>query len=434
MADPSYRVLIASESPLLPSSSGNSTAEIAKRLIAKGHEVAVVAWDQTGGEIHHPDGYIIVSGGAQFGGFPLNGVSEPTILDREVHSLKPDVIYSDAPMWALQQVVKTSNGMKIPLVAHLGVRGFPLNHKHVNLLSMVHTPLWKSQFAKEQFTSLIERYTADGLGVMEDSKTELLDRYIDNFGEVIPMGADSELFHGLNPDAKKKMRESLGIGHWDTVFISVGNNNTQRQYPRLFEAFKMLIMSLDDDVKGTVGMVVHCGDPRGAMMDGNNLIELAESMGLSNAITFSDQSVHPRDGLSITGLSNLYDMCDCFVTATSGAANGNSLAEAMMAGLPVIMPDNTMARDRIGLQRGWVAQQSTSLMAKDQTYYGLVDEHALKEAMRAFMDEDEEATQERADKCRSYALEHLDWDIVTERLIDALGEAINTPHPHTKEE
>ena len=105
-----------------------------------------------------------------------------------------------------------------------------------------------------------------------------------------------------------------------------------------------------------------------------------------------------------------------------------------MAGLPVIMPDNTMARDRIGLQRGWVAQQSTSLMAKDQTYYGLVDEHALKEAMRAFMDEDEEATQERADKCRSYALEHLDWDIVTERLIDALGEAINTPHPHTKEE
>lgn len=423
--EPHYRIMLATESPLVCTSSGYATSEIAKRLVKKGHHVTVLAWEQNSAPIHHLDGYRILSGGTAFGAYPVNGRDGITVMDREVLIERPDVIYTDAPLWSMGQCVKTSNALRIPLVAHMGHRGFPMHHKYVNMLSMVHTPLWKSEFARDQFASLVERYISDGTGVMSDEKTPFMDRYVGNLGDTVPMGADSELFKPMKLDDKTDARAKLGITDWRLVFLSVGRNTSTRQYPRLFEAFKMYISR-----GGIGGLIVHCGDPTGINTGGWDLITLAQSMGISDRVMFSDQSNNPKEGLDPSMLAHLYNISDCFITATSGTANGNSIAEAMMAGLPVIMPDHSMAMQHIRKNTGTIVPTDTSVMQQDEQYYGLVNEHALSEALSDYESLSDKERKKMAREARKYAEKVFDWDKVTDDLIDALGMAINTPHPH----
>ena len=359
------RIVIAAESPLTVTTSGKLARAYAKEWLKEGgHEVYVMSWAHTGEDIKHEEGWILCAGGSNFGGEFLNGSSAPTVADREIARLKPDVVYTDAPVWAIAPLMVACNRNDIPLVAHLTWKGFPMSHRVVNTMPLIHTPIFTNDHSLIQFKSLVERYKSDGIGIVEEAKNPFLDRYDSASPLVIPNGVSTYFHDWDSPKEEAQLRKQLGIPEDNMVFISVGRNNRRRDYARLLEGFK-LACEEDDEIS----LIIHCGDPKGVNLDGWNLLSLTAQMGLNGRVFFTDQSANPREGLDDSDLNDLLNCADVFISACRASGNNLAAKEAVAAGLPVVTMDE-YCDNRIDVV--------THCMEADETYYSVADIHSIK--------------------------------------------------------
>ena len=414
MTEEAKRILIASESPLLTTSSSQQTRRLARHLASQGHEVFVMAFNHQGEDFFHPEGWIMTAGGSNFGATPLNGVSGVSVLDREINRIQPNVVYTDMPLWAISPLVQTCNRFKVPLVSYISQRGLPISRKYIELLSMIHTPVFQSPATHAGFEDLVKRYNSKGTAVIQEHRTPFLDRYLEEEIATIPFTPDTR-FTMLQDEQVKEIKESMGLPNWDYTFISVGRNQNHRQYPRLLEAFRQMVY--DKGEASNIGMIIHSGNPQDTEGVGFNLISLVEQMGLAKHIAFSDQSCNVLEGLSVDDMVKLYNIADCFVSASSAFSKESTLKEALACGLPVIVADSHITTKHKKLTKVKIA---TQILGRDEILYNIVDESALKTAMAKTM----------LIKRKKVNVSIKDGDVMCKALEAVLLKAIGQPHPN----
>lgn len=230
------------------------------------------------------------------------------------------------------------------------------------------------------------------------------------------------------------MREQLGVPQWEFVFLSVGRNGNRKQTPRLIEAFAMMLDGIPAEDRHKYGLILHTGDPTNLRgLGGWNLPQMVSEMGLEGNITFSDISSNPIHGLTREQMTKLYQVADCHVSATAGEGFGLPTIEAMACGLPVILPDNSTARELIGekhLSRGILVKNDTYITGPTQ---GVKLSVVSIEDLATQMTQMTAWTKKRATmskRAREWVVENCDWDLLTDKLERILLEAKDQPHPH----
>ena len=429
VAEP-MKILWGSEQPTRPTGYATVTREIIRRLCERGHEVYVLGWDYNGEDFQHEEGWTMVhSGISGFGSERLNAsTNSPTALDVALQRIKPDVYVSLIDPWYISHAVASTNRAKVPYLAYMPIDGYPVSREWADILKLLHTPVWMSNFGREKFNEFVDTWKSEGTGLLE-MRDPVLDRYEGIETPVIYHGVDTSVFKPHSKEDGDGLKKRLGITHWDTVFLSVGRNCNRKQQPRLIEAFgKMLEQHPDPD---SVGLIIHCGDPTDSFnMGGWNLPNLIHMQGLHRNVTFSDMSSNPLMGLSREDLALLYSMCDVHVLATGGEGFGIPTVEAMACGLPVILPDNSTGPELIGdNERGLLVKQSTHITGPMYgVNLGIVDIDDLADKMLTLAI-DCDLRQRLGDAAREWAKENCDWDDLTTQFETLFESVVERPHP-----
>jgi len=429
------RILWGSEQPLRPTGYAVVSREIIKRLIADyGHEVHVIGWDYNGEDFKHEEGWILKHCGLQFGASePLQiGVeNSPTVLDYHLQTVEPDVYLSLVDCWFCGHMVQSTNKAGVPYIGYFPIDGVPISNQWTPILAHTHTPLWMSEFGRQQFKEFVAKYRPDGNG-HENLKMPDLDRFnLDNDDDfpMIHHGVDIDTFKPLSLTDKEIMRGKLGI-KWETVLSSIGRNTNRKQIPRLLRALRIALDKLGDD--NAIGIILHCGDPLDQMNQGGwKLPELIKQYELVGNVMFSDGSSNPLHGISREDIANLLGCSDAHVLATGGEGFGIPSAEAMGVGIPIILPDNSTGPELIGLnnERGWLVPCSDSITGpRWGVDLGLVDIEALADTLIELHQSPIERIK-RGKAARKFVVENLDWDLITRQFHDLIESRIGMNHP-----
>jgi glycosyltransferase involved in cell wall biosynthesis len=437
--DKKLRILWGSEQPTRPTGYGTVTREICKRLVERGHEVFIMGWDYNGEDFKHEEGWTMVHAGISgYGAERLSGDQSPTVLEYHLMRLKPDLYFTlNDPFYIGSSVVST-NRMEIPYVAYMPIDGYPISYAWKDVLKMLHTPLWMSNFGKEVFSDFIDDYHSGG-NASKTLREPLLDRYRGKGGEVLLHGVDTLVFAPISEEQKQVIKEKFGIPHWKFIFSSVGRNTNRKQIPRLLQAFRNLLDEADDP--NSIGLLIHCGDATDTMgMGGWDLPLTLRQMDLLDNVRFTDKGNNPLMGLSREELAMVYAVSDVHVLATGGEGFGVPSAEAMSTGIPIILPDNSTGSELTGgkladgqevveADRGWLVKCVTSICGgKWSVNMGLVDIEALQLAMQSAID-NPEIVEELGRNARDFAVENLDWEVIVDQAERILRKAATTKHP-----
>ena len=441
---PKLNILWGAEQPVRPTGYGVVTRELAKRLVSRGHTVNIMGWDYNGEPITHEEGWSMIHAGmAHFGGERISGPNTPTVLESHLHELKPDVYVSLIDCWYVGHAVISTNHMGVPYVGYFPMDGWPISYAWKDILKMVHTPMWMAEYGKKVWEDFIQEYHSAGTADRE-LRDPVLDRFLSDSGEVLWHGIDADVFAPMGDAEKEATKKQMGIGHYDFIFLQVGRNTNRKQLPRLLDAFKILLSQVEDPDR--VGLLIHCGDPHDTKgMNGWNLPLMVKQKGLAKNVKFTDRGSNPLYGVSREELAMIYGISDVHVLATGGEGFGVPSAEAMSCGLPIILPDNSTGPELTGFDpedqpevekngfartsRGWLVKNDTTITGpKWGVNMGLVEIEGLAKAMKDAYD-NRDLVKDVGGDARVWAIEHLEWDLITDQLERILYRAAGSPHP-----
>jgi len=195
-----------------------------------------------------------------------------------------------------------------------------------------------------------------------------------------------------------------------------------------------MLDSLPEEDRHKYGMIMHTGDPSNVRsLGGWNLPLMVKEMGLEGNVTFSDMSSNPIHGLTREQMAKLYQVGDCHVLATAGEGFGIPTVEAMACGLPVILPDNSTARELVGkkhLSRGILVKNDTYITGPTQgVKLSVVSISDLSVQMSQIV----AWTKKRktmSKRAREWVVKNCDWEVLTDKLEQILIEAKDRAHPH----
>jgi len=297
-----------------------------------------------------------------------------------------------------QQVVDEliAHGKKAPILIYYYPVDCRVKKSHAGFLDVVDVPVCYNQY-----------------GYDETLKTfpHLKDRL-----QILPHGTDTTMFHPLSEKERKEIRRDLlGIGDETTVVIQVNRNNTRKQIPYSFLAFKKFREQVPDSI-------YYC---HMAVIDqGGDLRDPLEHLGLTlkNDVVFpvNYSSSHP---VAPEILNNIYNAGDMFLSCHLGEGHGLTAHEAMAAGLPVILPNNTNTSELLGNnERGYIYPCRDEIYIDSSGFRkrGLIPDvvEAMMKVKNAIPEEKEEVTS----KARQWTEEH-DWKLIAPRWLGVLREA-----------
>lgn len=386
-----------------------------------------MGWDYNGEDFTHEEGWTMTHVGVQGYGSERMKRGGMTVLEYQMARLKPDVYISLIDPWFIGHAVVSTNQLGIPYLAYLPVDGDPLSFSWKDILKMLHTPVWMSNYGAAQWDRFCETYNSKG-SATEIIRDPALDCRADQENAVIYHGVDLETFHPLTTEEKKMKRIRLGID-FDTLFLSVGRNTNRKQIPRLLDAFRLMLDKHPEPEK--VGLMLHVGDPTDTMgMGGWNLEMLVQEKGLHDNVAFTDNSDNPLFGLSREEMAQLYQLSDVHILTTGGEGFGIPTAEAMACGLPVILPDNSTGPELVGEdERGLLVPCVTKITGpRWGVDLGLVDIEACADAMLTLA-LDPELRQGLGEAGRKFAEERFDWEKLTDQFESLIAKALAEGHP-----
>jgi glycosyltransferase involved in cell wall biosynthesis len=227
---------------------------------------------------------------------------------------------------------------------------------------------------------------------------------------VIPHGVNPTDFHPIADRARVAdfRRDWLGAGPGRFVVTNVNRNQVRKDIPRTLLAFRQF----REQVPGAL-LYLHM-----ARQDiGWDLPEVCAELGLripddvcfppgANLDTFNG---HPREVLNL-----VYNASDVIVSTSLGEGFGLTWAEAMAAGVPVIMPRHTAMAEFITDDTGYLvdAGSNANLWTVLKNDFGVarpltdVDD-LVRTLLRVHAHPDEAMA--RAGRAYRWVTEHLDW-------------------------
>jgi glycosyltransferase involved in cell wall biosynthesis len=167
---------------------------------------------------------------------------------------------------------------------------------------------------------------------------------------IMPHAVDTEVF---KPSAEREaLREACGIAGRFVVGICSANRDVVRKgWPEQFKAFSELLVEHPESL-----LMVH-STPWSS--SGYNLQELADDMGLTGNIMFSEQYAQVAGTMSDAVMAEWYTILDVLSCCSYAEAFGVPIIEAQACGTPVIstrgsaMTENTHAGWHVGGSPFW---------------------------------------------------------------------------------
>jgi len=158
-----------------------------------------------------------------------------------------------------------------------------------------------------------------------------------------PWGVDTNLFKP-SVELRKKRREKM---KWDDdTFIvgTVGMNltNDRKNHINLLKAFQKFSLA-----HLNVELYMHC-----SAFSPLPLEQIAQSLGISDRVSFIDQKVYHMNALLYSGMPEIYNGLDVLCIPSKGESFGLPLLEAQACGVPVITTDTTGGSELV--KGGWL--------------------------------------------------------------------------------
>lgn len=314
------RILVMTDSPFVPSGLGKVGKNIALGLKRHNHDVAYLAW------FHHPDIPQERLDGIQVW-FTNDSLYGAEILDRIVNRFQPDVLLTVGDLWNLSYIYngeacKTRRWFQ--WCSYIAVDGEPLNGGLppglVPIVNDIDIPVAYTNYAKKS----ISKSSND-----DETRSRL---------DVIYHGVDTNLFKPTSHERRMSIRRSYGIRDDQFVFLTVSRNQSRKNIPELFRAWKIFADRPQNKNRAMFWPHMTFTDTAGWNID-----HLFDVIGLkqSEEIMFYQsiaKSPHAMLLMPEEELATLYQIADCFILI-SGEGFGLPTFEAMATGLPCILLD-----------------------------------------------------------------------------------------------
>ena len=300
------KVLIHSNAPWVPTGYGIQTRMLARGLRSLGHEVAISAFSGlSGADITWDDMLIMPSGQMQFGA---------DTLIPHINRFGPDLTITLMDFWKLDPIASALQNHNV--AAWLPIDCTPMSRRDLSALlhSRAH-PIAMSIFGRSEI------YEAqDMMGPV------IRDPYY------APHMVDMDAFTPM--DDRHAFRAELGLDDKFVVGLCAANKDAVRKaFPEQFQAFSMLRKKYPAAV-----LLVHAV---AQSVSGLDLVRLADSMGIADAVRFTDQYTLDSGLFDTVMMRRWYNACDAVMMCTYGEGFGIPAIEAQACGTPVVASKNS---------------------------------------------------------------------------------------------
>ena len=252
----------------------------------------------------------------------LNDVFGSDALQYYIQSLGIDALITVLDNWvqSYAYIPNLLKQLKCKHIAHVTANSAPLGSQLIDRLKDADYYIAPSKYVEEL---LLEVFPREKI-------------------KYIPHGVDCKIFKPYSQEEKLKCKEEIGYTN-KFVFLGVGTNKgIQKNWPGLFYAYKIFLMNNPEAKKDTI---LHCHTDMHSG-DGYDLELLAKRYGIAENVFYVD--VKLNSGTSPEKMARLYNLADCFVSASMGESFGLPLLESMACGVPVIFPNHSTGPQLVG--------------------------------------------------------------------------------------
>lgn len=250
---------------------------------------------------------------------------------------------------------------------------------------------------------------------------------------IIPHGANLTDFRQLDKTHVDSFKKAFFGNNSDKFIVTNLNRNQQRKdIPRTIAAFKEFRKEVPNSV-----LYLHMA----AKDQGWDLNEVVKAYGFNTRedVLFPDR-FGPNQGYPRELVNMIYNASDLVVSTTLGEGWGLSWVEAMATKTPVLMPANTVMKDLITEERGYLCDSGTNptlytvLPHDNEVIRPLVDTMDMAKKMVHIYNNYDEALA-KADNAYKWVSDELNWqgsvgkmwidlfDTVSLELLSAINES-----------
>lgn len=228
----------------------------------------------------------------------------------------------------------------------------------------------------------------------------------------IPHGVDTSAFRPLAPSKFPEFKQKyLNCTPSTFAIINVNRNSARKQIPYTLLAFKEFRKQVPDSV-----LYLHTA----AHDQGGDLLLATRDLGFSTKkdVVFP-VNYSPGNGVSDKVLNEMLNSSDMFLTNHLGEGWGLTITEAMAAGVPVVVPNNTCMPQLIGEneERGYMYECEDTIWIDNSGFRpkGIISTIVAK--MMEVYEAGSKTENKKAQRAIAWTKKH-DWEIIAKKWID----------------
>lgn len=380
------KLLILSDSPLIPTGYATISKNIANKMTELGWEVNFMGHNYIGQKLSPP---ITFEDGEQLN-FKLQGMANEQyckdIIVPKIREFQPDIFLVLLDTFMVHPWFNEMDFAPAKTIFYFpsdGGGGMPLGCE--NILKKVTVPVAMAKFGQKQV--------------------------LDNYGiktEYIPHAANHTLYSPMTKEEKEVVKARYGLQGKFVVGV-VARNQGRKMLDRTIKAFK--IFSKD---KPNAILLMHT-DPldRAAACDLGNLIQRE---GIPHKVIFTGMTM--LNPFNYEQMREVYNVMDIFFLTTSGEGFGIPIIEAMSCEIPVIATDYTTTPELVTDNKaGLAAKVAAELTGSWNVERAIMDDNDAAEKLTYLYNNKDEAKQ-MGKNGREAVLRDYTWDIVMKQWSD----------------
>lgn len=161
----------------------------------------------------------------------------------------------------------------------------------------------------------------------------------------IPHGVNTKIFKPLNEEEKQKYREMTNYKNKFVFLVVATNTGFEKNWQGLFYAYKIFLAQNPGAKENTV---LHCHTSPHYPGGGSYDLELLGKMyGIAENLRFI-VGMNLNAGTPPEEMARLYNITDCYISATMGESFHLPALESMACGVPCIIPNHTTGPQLVG--------------------------------------------------------------------------------------
>jgi len=314
------KILIHSNAPWVPSGYGRQCALLLPQLAKLGHEPAVSCFHGLSGSVIHWEGYpMFPAGQAPFG---------TDVLIEHARTYEAELILTLMDFWQL-----------LPIARDLGELG---------QLGGCHTAVWLPNDCRpvahaDRAALAMSRAVPIG---MSRWAMENLEKAGFSAARYVPHMVDGSVFAPMPAEERAEYRRNMGAEGRFVIGIMAANRDAVRKaFPEQFRAFAEFRLR-HPEANAVLWVHTITQGP-----GGYNLVQMAEDMGITDAVQFSDQYPQVAGLLPDSALVPWFNCLDVLSNCSYAEAFGIPIIEAQACGTPVVVTHGSAMTELCG--SGW---------------------------------------------------------------------------------